>query len=297
MNPDDAAFEHCRRETRRLAQNFYAGMKLTPEPGFSALCCIYLWMAAVDAVADDDDRPVAERRAELEAYRNNTREVLFDRVPLGPDAPDWVHWSTFHRVGKRFALPGEAFDGVIDGQLADLDFRQPADESELDAYCGQVASTVGRICVAVWGGDPEDTDALAQRRGVALQRTNILRDVVEDAARGRVYLAADALRRHGVDAAELAEPPADADAAGRLRGLLAEQAALAREHFDATAGLEDLLPVRSRASSRAIAGVYAALLARIEADPLAVLRGRVSVPAAEKLRIVGGAWLDGRRGR
>ncbi len=130
-----------------------------------------------------------------------------------------------------------------------------------------------------------------------MQRTNILRDVVEDAARGRVYLPADALRRHGVEAAELAGPPADGSSAGRLAGLLAEQAGHARERLEASAELESLLPAASRASSRAIVGVYAALLARIEADPLAVLHGRVSVPAMQKLRIVGGAWLAGRRGR
>ena len=291
------AVEACRAGTAARAVSFHRAMRLTPEPGFSALCVVYAWMAAADDLADapapgseivhgggtggsggssggtGGSSGGADRVAAAEAFWARTEAVLDGRGP-GPGDPADL-WVALRWVARGFGLPRAALRGVVDGQLADLAFTQPVTEAQLDAYCHRVASTVGRVCVALWGGDPARTDALADARGVALQRTNILRDVAEDAARGRVYLPAEALARHGVAPADLAALPADDAARARVSRLLRGQVALARGWYGRSAGLEARLPRRGRASSAAIGGVYRVLLERIAADPLAVLEGRV----------------------
>ncbi|BAM04136.1 phytoene/squalene synthase family protein [Phycisphaera mikurensis] len=297
--PERSAVAACRERTRRLARSFHAGMRLTPEPGFSALCVVYVWMHAADEIADGPPPLDGDRVAEAERFWSRTTRILDGGEAAHPasaatPAPGPPLWPALAWLARGFALPRDALRGVIDGQLADLSFTQPPSEAALDAYCRRVASTVGRVCVAVWGGDPAATGHLADARGVALQRTNVLRDVAEDAARGRVYLPADALARHGLVPADLAAPPPDDATGDRLRRLLAEQVDLARAWYDRSAALEVRLPRRGRASSGAIGGVYRALLEEIARDPLAVLSRRVRPTRPKRLAAVARAWAMSR---
>ena len=287
--PEARAVAACRAETAARARSFHRAMRLSPEPAFSALCVVYAWMAAADDIADGPAPPGADRAAAAGAFWARTEAVLDGGNPGCGDL-----WVALGWVARAFELPRSALRGVVDGQLADLAFEQPATERELDAYCHRVASTVGRVCVAVWGGDPTRTGRLADARGVALQRTNILRDVAEDALCGRVYLPAEALTRHGVTPGDLAALPPDDAARARVSRLLREQVSLALGWYGRSIGLEARLPRGGRASSAAIGGVYRVLLDRIAADPLAVLEGRVRPTRPARLGAVARAFAASR---
>ena len=197
----------------------------------------------------------------------------------------------------RFPLPIDALVELIEGVRMDVRGTSYATFEDLLPYCRHVAGTIGRLCLAIFGlrGEPGPdgvarAQVLADDLGVALQLTNILRDVREDAEGGRIYLPAQDLASHGLPAEDPAALAAAirAGAAGEepareeLRALVAFEAERAREWFDRGLGLADLLDRRSAACLLAMAGIYRRLLERIDAEPDAVLRGRVSLPAREK---------------
>ncbi len=189
----------------------------------------------------------------------------------------------------RYPLPMAAFGELIDG--CEMDVRGTTYETidELVGYCRLVAGTVGRLSLGVFGSaDPAVASARADALGVALQLTNILRDVVEDRGMGRVYLPTDDARRFGC-APDLSGPD---DA---LAALVAFECGRARQWFDDGLRLLPLLDRRSRACVATMAGIYEHLLARIERDPAAVTRGRLSLPVWEKAWVAARGIAGGRR--
>jgi 15-cis-phytoene synthase len=195
-------------------------------------------------------------------------------------------------VVGRYPLPLAAVGDLFDGCGRDLATSGPgfATYDELVAYCRQVAGSIGRLSLAIFGtDDPAVTSPLADDLGVALQLTNILRDVVEDRDElGRIYLPAEDLARFGC--APDASGPDD-----RLAALVTFEAERARGWYESGLRLLPHLDRRSRACVAAMAGIYGRLLDRIERDPAAVLRGRVSLPASEKLAVAARSlapWLD-----
>ena len=196
--------------------------------------------------------------------------------PIDPAAPDPV-LAAVAETAVRYGLPMEAFGELIDGCEMDVAGTTYETIDELVGYCRRVAGSIGRLSLAIFGStDPVRAVPLADDLGVALQLTNILRDVLEDRANGRVYLpAADA---HAVGCpVDLSGPPS------ALADLVAFECVRAEEWFDRGLGLLDLLDTRSRACVSAMAGIYHRLLRRIARDPLAVTRGRVSLPSWEKV--------------
>ncbi len=213
---------------------------------------------------------------------------------------------------RRFPLPADALGELIEGVRMDVTGVTYESFEELVLYCRRVAGAIGRVCLAIFGlredagADRARAEALADDLGVALQLTNILRDVREDAENGRVYLPAEDLRRFGVladgdssqqDASGAASGAAAATVLGALnRASEAQQlAALVRfeseraaQWFDDGLALTGLLDRRSAACVLAMAGIYRRLLERIEAHPEVALRGRMSLPAHEK------AWVAAR---
>jgi phytoene synthase len=183
-------------------------------------------------------------------------------------------------VVRHRPLPPDAIADLFDGCRQDLGDTRFATFGELVVYCRRVAGSIGRLSLAIFGADRPDAAApLADDLGVALQLTNILRDVVEDREQlGRVYLPADDLARFGC--APDASGPAD-----RLAALLTFEAERARGWYDRGLGLLPHLDHRSRACVAAMAGIYHRLLDRIERDPGAVLRGRVSLTSGQKVGV------------
>ena len=286
--PIDAAasYRHCRAVARRAAGNFYHGMRLTPEPKRSAIFALYAWMRQADDHADGGRPPRACLDA-LKQFQGDTHAAVDPATPL----PDGALWPAVRDLVQRYRLDRCHLDAMLDAQRDDALGRSYGDFDGLYRYCYRVASVVGLCCVRVWGDDGHaGVKKLAEYRGVALQLTNILRDVAEDAGRGRVYLPAEDLDRFGYPAAGFRERRAD-EAFHRLMQFQIERA---RSYYDMSASLERHLSPDCRATSWAIRDTYRRLLERIAARPEAVLTRRVSLPLMTKLGVVTRAMVKQR---
>jgi squalene synthase HpnD len=196
-------------QAKVAGSSFYAGMRVLPKPEREAMYAIYGFCRIVDDIADDLDRPIEIRRAELDAWRGHIDALYRGETP----APA----AFLAEPIRRFGIERQDFAAVIDGMQTDLDgeVRWPP-YAELDRYCDRVASAVGRLSVKVFGMERETGIALSHHLGRALQLTNILRDIDEDAGIGRVYLPHEALDAAGIvpstPAAVAADPRLDAAA-------------------------------------------------------------------------------------
>ncbi len=259
------ALEHCREVTRRRARNFYYGLKLTPEPQRSALYSIYAWMRRADDLVDGASDAVDGRRREMAEFRFTTDEALSGRV----NGNEYL-WIALADTATRFDVPRESFQLVLEGQLADLAGTDYATFSDVRDYCYRVASSVGLICISVWGySDPAARD-LAVDRGIAFQLTNILRDYKEDYDDGRVYLPAEDLARHGLTAERLRrwEDPAACDA------LIGEQVQRTQSYYERSAPLDGLISRCGRPTLWAMTSIYGGLLSKIARSPRRIVGHR-----------------------
>ena len=203
------AVEACRRITRARAANFYWGLRLTPEPKRSAMYAIYAWMRRADDIVDDAAAtvPMDRLREQVEAFRTSTRRVLAGDdadASACADADLAATWVALAATARAYPLEASEFDAMLDGQIEDAVSRSMGSRPELERWCWKVASTVGIICVRVWGHGPGPAVALAADRGIAFQLTNVIRDFTEDLGRGRIYLPADEFAAAGLTPQSLA---------------------------------------------------------------------------------------------
>ena len=272
MRAVEQSYQYCRRVARRRAKNFYYSFLLLAAHQRKAMCAIYAFMRHCDDLSDE---PGATRAA-LDGWRAEMENALDGRFSGHP------LWPAFHHTVRRFGIPHEYFRAMIDGVVSDLEPRRFATFDELYQYCYQVASVVGLTTIHIFGFDTRSALPLAEKCGVAFQLTNILRDIREDAARGRIYLPAEDLRRFGVTEDELR--------AGRrseafLR-LMRFEAARARAYYDESQPLLELIHPRSRPSLWALIAIYSRLLERIERRKYDVFTRRVRLSLLEKSWIV-----------
>jgi 15-cis-phytoene synthase len=257
-----AGYDLCRAITRANAGNFYYGIRLLPRDRRLALCCIYAFARRVDDVADGG-LPVDEKLAELGRLR-----AELDALSASSD-PQLLALAD---AAARYPIPLGSFRDLIDGAEQDVRGAHYETFDDLVVYCRRVAGSIGRLSLGVFGvREPVRAGELGDDLGVALQLTNILRDVREDWQSGRVYLPHEDLERFG-------------DAPPRLsHELIRFEAARAQAWFDRGLELLPLLDRTSAASVSAMAGIYRRLLLRIERDPELVLRGeRLSLTGWEK---------------
>jgi len=268
MREVEEAYAEVERLTRERARNFAFGIRVLPKPKRRAISAIYAFAREVDDIADGDAAP-DEKRAAL--------EELHRRLDLPPgDDPMWLALAD---ARERFPIPAQALHDFVDGGLMDLERQRYDTFDELREYCAHVAGAVGVACIGVYGADqPQRAESL----GIALQLINVMRDVKEDWALGRVYLPQDELASHGVGEDDIA--------AGRLspawQSLMAYQAARAREYLDDGLTLLKYLDHRSEACVGTFAGLYRAQLERIEDNGFDVFNGKPELSAATKLGIV-----------
>ncbi len=268
----ERSYAWCREVARSRAKNFYYSFVLLSPAQRNAMCAIYAFMRYCDDLSDE---PGATRAA-IEGWRGALDEALAGRYDAHPC------WPAFHDSVRRYHIPHAYFHEMIDGVASDLDVTRFATFDDLYRYCYRVASVVGLTIIHIFGFHSEDAPMLAEKCGVAFQLTNILRDVREDAARGRIYLPLEDLRRHGVTEAEIL-------AGGRTENFLALmrfEASRARSYYLDAAPLVDLVDARSRSSLRALTGIYRKLLDRIEASDFDVFSRRIKLSALEKSWIV-----------
>ncbi len=273
-----AAYDECERITNAEAKNFAYGIRLLPPAKRRAMSAVYALARRIDDVGDGF-LPADVKRARLDGLRADVAALAQGRPPE-PGDPVLVAVGD---AAARYGLPLDAFGELIDGCTADVAGVAYETFGQLVGYCRHVAGTIGRLSLAVFGSRRLDVAMpKADALGVALQLTNILRDVTEDYdAMGRVYLPAEDLERFGCRAGAGRLP----DNRIPLADVVAFEAERAEDWYAEGLGLLPLLDGRSRACVSTMAGIYHRLLARIRRDPAAVLRSRVSLPAWEK------AWV------
>jgi phytoene synthase len=269
------AYRRCEQITREEAANFFYGIRLLPRSKRQAMSAVYAFARRVDDIGDGEELDREGKLAALEAERG----LLADLADGGPEsAEDPVAVGLAHAY-RYYDLPLDALEHLVDGVEADVLGTTYETFDELLAYCRCVAGSIGRLCLAIFTGatehDRAEASALADDLGVAMQLTNILRDVREDRDRGRVYLPAEDLRRFGCD--DLFSAPLD-DAAQLIRF----EGARATQWFDHGLKLVELLDRRSAACVLAMTGIYRGVLDRIDDEPTEVLERRISLPTWEK---------------
>ncbi|HYM46195.1 MAG TPA: squalene/phytoene synthase family protein [Solirubrobacteraceae bacterium] len=351
------AYRHCETVTRRTAANFYYGIRLLPPRRRKAMCAVYAFARRVDDIGDGS----LEREQKLRALDAQARALarLGGAARGGASPPDATDSSPPDGalVGRpdsaqsdpvmvaladtyaRFEVPPDALQALIEGVRMDVEGVAYETFDELVLYCRRVAGAIGRACLAIFAlRDPDDAGRehaarLADDLGVALQLTNILRDLREDAENGRMYLPAQDLRRFGLIApgeerdapallAELARaaggelggarsqagaqaPARTRDAAGEegedelgwLGALVRFEADRARAWFHRGMALTPLLDRRSAACVLAMANIYSRLLDRIEADPQRALGERMALGTHEKAWVAARSMIGGLGGR
>jgi 15-cis-phytoene synthase len=275
----ETAYRACEEITRREAKNFGYGIRLLRLPERHALSSVYALARRIDDIGDGTAAP-GQKLTELEHVRTSLH-------PIDTETDDPVLVAV-GAATRRYQLPLAAFDELIQGCENDVRGTTYATFGDLVVYCRLVAGSIGRLSLAVFGATDPAAVELADDLGVALQLTNILRDVVEDRANGRVYLPA-------ADAIAVGCPPDLLGDDAALTELVAFECARAHEWFERGLELLPLLDRRSRACVGAMAGIYYRLLVHIERDPHAVTQGRLSLPAAEKVWIAGRSIVGAQR--
>jgi 15-cis-phytoene synthase len=324
------AYRHCEQITRTQARNFYYGIRLLPVGKRQAMCAVYAFARRVDDIGDGS-LAGEEKLRRLDRLAEALAELGGAEAP---DDDDSV-LVALDDAARRFPLPRDALQELLEGVRMDVLDVSYERFDELALYCRRVAGGIGRLCLAIFGTKDARagswSEAAADELGVALQLTNILRDVREDAARGRVYLPHEDLARFGLISAT-APGSGDAGAAGSLpsgfedarhaRRRESEQAllsliaaaeaagagAIASTDFDAMIEFEvqrarvwyargvsllEQLDWRSSACVLAMVGIYRRLLERIDASPSGTLRGRLSLTRTEKLWVATQSMLAG----
>jgi phytoene synthase len=274
------AYRECERITWTQARNFAYGIRLLPPAKRRGLAVIYAFARRIDDIGDgtlpgqDKDMPAEEKIAALEQAR---QAIL--TIDQNEDDSDPVLLALADTARSFPQVPMTAFGELIDGCVADVRGTSYQTFEDLHHYCRCVAGSIGRLSLGIFGtsGDLEKASELSDALGVALQLTNILRDIREDHQNGRVYLPAEDLAKFDVN---LASP-----GTSQFTRLVEFEAERARDWYATGWQLLPMLDRRSAACTGAMAGIYRKLLERIAAQPAAVLSSRVSLSTGEKAMV------------
>ncbi len=271
----------CQDITRKSASNLALAFVLLPPARRAAMAALYAFCREVDDVADDIAVPVEERRRALTTWREDLRRAVRGETP---------HLPVLHELQPHIAtyqLPPEHFEEILAGCEMDLDHTRYPDWPELDLYCHRVAAAVGLLSIRIFGCRHPQCADYAEALGRAFQLTNILRDVREDAARGRIYLPQSELARHRVSEAEILE----SRYSPRYRALAESVAARARASYARATALVPAEDRRALVAAELMGAVYWRLLCRLSARGFDVFSGpRVRLSRATKLYLTARTW-------
>lgn len=286
------AYSVCRGITRTAAKNFYYAFLVLSKSKRQALCAVYAFMRRCDDIVDDPGLAMQERRQKLVDWLDSVHHAMAGRPT---DEPVLLALTDAQR---RFGIPLELLDGLAYGTAQDLTFpAQPPKQQEplvgyrtfedLRDYCYGVASVVGLVCIRIFGYRDPAAEPMAERCGLAFQLTNIIRDVKEDAAMGRVYLPQEDMAKFGVTAYELRTAPN----AARVRPLLEMEADRAREYYQAGEQLIPLIDEDSQPGLWVLVTIYRKLLEKIAARQYDVFGKKISLTTGEKLLVLWKGFL------
>lgn len=300
------AYSVCRGITRTNAKNFYYAFLVLPKRKREALCAVYAFMRRCDDIADDPTLALEERRTKLNAWLD-----ALHRAQQGEPTDDPILLALTD-TQRRYTIPAGLLDELAMGTAMDVVEseveRRRANEDEpgfafppipgltvqyqtfedLKLYCYRVASVVGLVCIHIFGYRDPAAEPLAEQCGLAFQLTNIIRDVKEDAAMGRVYLPQEDMARFNVSATDLLSAPDPT----RFRALLAFEAERAREFYQAGDQLHAYISEDSQPALWVLVNIYRNLLEKIAARQYDVFTTKVSLTVSEKLRVLGKGFLQ-----
>ncbi len=275
---------------RREAKNFYYSFIALPPHKRDAMCAVYAFMRHADDLSDDESKIHAERRSDLQSWTTAWKAAL---AGAPTDNPVFVALAD---AQQRFAITTELLEQLVQGTAMDLaesaeprrylGFDTYPTFQELYQYCYYVASVVGLVCIRIFGYRDQRAEKFAEETGVAFQLTNILRDVREDAERGRIYLPLDDLARCGVTPEEIAGLKGGTQLAQAHRELLKITAERAHQYYVSADKLLPLINADSRPALWVLVTIYSRLLQRIEARKYDVFSERIAIPTWQKLAIL-----------
>ena len=272
-----AAYDHCKRVTRTEAGNFYYAFRTLPARKRRAIYAAYAFCRLCDDIADGD-LPQEEKRRLLDETRG--------RLTFGDGVDAHPVFMALRDAVDSYGIPVRHLVEVIEGVEMDLTNTRYGTFEELRGYCYRVASAVGLVSIEIFGYTDARAREYAVDLGLAMQLTNILRDVREDSLRGRIYLPLDELERFGYTENDLERGVVNEP----FRLLMRYQATRAREHFERGRRIVPLLSADSRACLALLHGVYSSILDRIEASGFDVYSRRVGLTTREKLLLMARLW-------
>jgi 15-cis-phytoene synthase len=294
------AYSVCRGITRSAAKNFYYAFLVLPRHKREALCAVYAFMRRCDDITDDTSFTLQERRIKLDTWLD-----ALHRAQQGEPTDDPILLALID-AQRRYQVPAGLLDELALGTAMDIEKTSELEDEpgfarssanlsvqyktfeDLRLYCYRVASVVGLVCIHVFGYRDPAAEPLAERCGLAFQLTNIIRDVKEDAAMGRVYLPEEDLAKFGLSASDLITAPDPA----RFRPLLNLEADRAREFYRAGDDLIPMIAEDSQPGLWVLVNIYRKLLQKIADRQYDVFSSKVSLTVSEKLRILGRGFLQ-----
>jgi phytoene synthase len=274
MEPELIASYRSAEEVARSRSNFYYSFVVLPSEKRRAFCAVYAFMRYCDDVSDGN-AGLEDKRAKLRDWRSQLNTAFPGSRHDNPILP------AFRDTMRSFSIPAEYFHWIIDGAEMDLHVFQYETFNDLYKYCFNVASAVGLVCLQIFGFREEHAKKYAEQCGIAFQLTNILRDVKEDAERGRIYLPAEDLRMFGYTADELRRGVLDE----RFRNLMRFEADRAREYYSAARNLLPLVEETSRPALWAMIEIYRRILDRIVQRRFDVFHNPIHLGGTEKISI------------
>jgi phytoene synthase len=288
----DVAYSVCRHIARSAARNFYYGFAVLPRPKRNSLSAVYVFMRRCDDIADDNTLSFHDRRSKLAEWLDSVHRAL-----AGYPTDDALLLALAD-TQRRYQIPIGLLDQLAYGTAADIE-QEPTEPEhpgtlvpryrtfdELQQYCYGVASVVGLVCIRIFGYRDPAAETLAEKCGLAFQLTNIIRDVKEDVAMGRLYFPEQDLAEFGLSAADFAAPDVK-----RIAPLLAKQADRAREGYRAGEELVPLVNEDSQPALWVLITIYRRLLEKIASRNYDVFGERIGLSLREKLTILAKGYV------
>ena len=292
----EAAYLFCRQVAKREAKNFYYSFRVLPKPKRDAMCAVYAFMRQADDFSDDETLSLEERCERMETWRNDWRRSRADGSTKDPV------FLAVADTQRRFGIPDELLEQLVEGTAMDLqplptggtrvrvesageirELQGYETFGDLYRYCYLVASVVGLVCIRIFGYSVPRAELLAEKTGVAFQLTNILRDVKEDAERGRVYLPQEMLREFGVTNEDVLAMAAGRTLNANERAMLVALSVQAWEYYESARELLPLIDADSRAALWVLVKIYSDLLGSIDRRQGDVFSVRVRVSTSQKM--------------
>ena len=287
--------QYCRQVVKNSKSSFGRAISILPAESQTAMEALYAFMRTIDDIADDDARNAQEKKNRLEEIRQQILTPQEDFTPTYNDGALFNFVPAFTDAVNRFAIPQSCVTDVIEGMLFDSDFRPLETVDELKWYCHCVAGTVGLACVKIWGLKQDNVyverawgriESWIEQQAFAVQLTNILRDIKEDALRGRVYIPVDVLRRYAWNPALFMEQVQKCSfKEGEATDLIMDLVAMAEGNYLSSRLLNEYLSPRGQKSNRLIRRVYETILQKVRNCPDLVLARGVHLSRWEKVKL------------